>query len=144
MIAEFIGGALIGLAAIWLWLANGRISGMTGVISSCFSWIGRGERNRLWAVCFAFGLILSMPVLLMLGYMPEAVDMTSHKGLIIAGGLLVGVGTYVANGCTSGHGVCGMGRMSLRSVVATLVFMGFAILTVAVMAQVQRLMEAGL
>ncbi|WP_221797440.1 YeeE/YedE family protein [Oceanobacter mangrovi] len=133
MIAEILGGALIGGAAALLWLANGRISGMTGVVSSCFGWIYEGSRQRLWAVFFLVGLVLANPVLQALGFQPDPIEITASHWLVIAAGLLVGIGTYLGNGCTSGHGVCGMGRLSVRSIMATMVFMAAGIVTVTVM-----------
>lgn len=129
MLYELIGGGLIGLAAALLWLGIGRISGMTAVISGLFAW---RETQRHWVYAFLFGLFAAWPAYALLG--GEAViEITDNKPLLIVAGLLVGFGTYVGNGCTSGHGVCGMGRLSVRSIVATLTFMVAGIATVAVM-----------
>lgn len=129
MTDELLGGVLIGLAASLLWVGIGRISGMTGVVSSLFAWRDYG---RHWAIWFLAGLILATPVYLLAGG-STLIDMTDNQLLLVAGGLLVGFGTYIGNGCTSGHGVCGMGRLSVRSIVATVTFIVAGVITVAVM-----------
>jgi len=129
MADEVIGGVLIGSAAALLWIGIGRISGMTGVTSSLFLLY---ERQRHWALWFVLGLILAWPMMQFAG-LDTQIRITDNTGLLIAAGLLVGFGTYVSNGCTSGHGVCGMGRLSVRSLVATITFMAAGIVTVAVM-----------
>lgn len=113
------GGVLIGVAAACLWLCLGRIAGISGIIRQLVI-AQRDERN--WRVSFLLGLISGGVVLGQ--FMPDAFGATSLKygGLIFAG-LLVGVGTALANGCTSGHGVCGIARGSRRSIVATATFM---------------------
>ncbi|MAD47576.1 MAG: hypothetical protein CMI02_08570 [Oceanospirillaceae bacterium] len=129
MTDELIGGALIGIAASLLWLGIGRISGMTGVISSLF--VVR-DTSRHWALWFLAGLLLALPLFYLAGG-ESPVEMTGNKTLLVAAGLLVGFGTYIGNGCTSGHGVCGMGRLSLRSMLATITFIVAGVVTVAVM-----------
>ena len=129
MLAELSGGLLIGLAASLLWLGIGRISGMTGVLSSLFA---LSEPNRRWSVWFFAGLIAAMPLFLVAGY-GAPVEITDSPYLLVGAGLLVGFGTYIGNGCTSGHGVCGMGRLSLRSAVATITFILAGVATVALM-----------
>ncbi|WP_430460294.1 YeeE/YedE family protein [Thalassolituus sp. LLYu03] len=129
MTYELIGGALIGVAASLLWLGIGRISGMTGVVSSLFMW---RDKARHWAIWFLAGLVLATPVYLLAGG-KAPIDMTSNQLLLVVAGLLVGFGTYIGNGCTSGHGVCGMGRLSVRSMVATITFIASGVVTVAVM-----------
>ena len=129
MTDELLGGVLIGLAASLLWVGIGRISGMTGVVSSLFAWRDYG---RHWAIWFLAGLILATPVYLLAGG-STLIDMTDNQLLLVAGGLLVGFGTYIGNGCTSGHGVCGMGRLSVRSIVATVTFIVAGVITVTVM-----------
>ena len=129
MTYELIGGALIGAAASLLWLGIGRISGMTGVISSLFA---LADKSRHWALWFMAGLMLALPVFYVAGG-DAPVTMTDNKALLMAAGLLVGFGTYIGNGCTSGHGVCGMGRLSLRSAVATITFILAGVATVALM-----------
>lgn len=134
---EILGGTLIGLAAAFVWLGLGRISGMTGVLSSLFLLSTPGHERRSWALWFLAGLILAFPLYSLVqsaAGLPEAViQMTDSVPLWLIAGLLVGFGTYIGNGCTSGHGVCGMGRLSIRSIVATVTFMGAGIVTVLVM-----------
>ena len=129
MVNEVSGGLLIGIAASLLWLCIGRISGMTGVLSSLFM---VSEPSRRWSVWFLLGLLLALPVSWPLG-LDAPVVMTDNPLLIVSAGLLVGFGTYIGNGCTSGHGVCGMGRLSVRSIVATLTFILAGVATVALM-----------
>ncbi|AHK16748.1 MAG: YeeE/YedE family protein [Thalassolituus sp.] len=129
MVNEFAGGALIGLAAGLLWLGIGRISGMTGVLSSLFL---LRETQRHWAIFFLLGLVLAYPLFQLFG-LAAPIHITSNVPLLIVAGLFVGFGTYVGNGCTSGHGVCGMGRLSVRSTIATVVFMVSGIITVWLM-----------
>lgn len=129
LLDELAGGLLIGLAASVLWLGIGRISGMTGVLSSLFALT---EANRRWSLWFLSGLVLAMPLSLAFG-VSSPVEITQSPMLVAAAGLLVGFGTYIGNGCTSGHGVCGMGRLSVRSMVATVTFMVAGMITVAVM-----------
>jgi uncharacterized membrane protein YedE/YeeE len=132
MIFELIGGALIGLAAALLWLGVGRIAGVSGVVANLFM-LYQGHRN--WSLYFLAGLLAAYPLYVMFAGVPE-MNMTSNKVILAIAGLLVGFGTYVGNGCTTGHGVCGNGRLSVRSIVATCTFMGFGIVTVLVMNQV--------
>jgi uncharacterized membrane protein YedE/YeeE len=116
------GGALIGGAAALLLLANGRVAGISGITDRVLTGMV-GE--QAWHVAFIVGLVL--PALL-IGTGPVALS-GSPQVLAIAG-LLVGYGTRVASGCTSGHGVCGIANLSLRSMVATLTFIAVAVITV--------------
>lgn len=130
---ELLGGTLIGLAASLLWLGVGRISGMTGILSSMFMLSKPGQfSRRSWALWFLCGLVLALPLYWMLGGQ-VSIGITRNNGLLITAGLLVGFGTYIGNGCTSGHGVCGMGRLSVRSMVATVTFIAAGMITVALM-----------
>ena len=129
MINEIEGGILIGSAATLLWLGIGRFSGITGIVSGLFS---LHEPRRYWTVWFLVGLVLANP-LFRLGGGNVTIHISQNLSLWLAGGLLVGFGTYIGNGCTSGHGVCGLSRLSLRSVVATLTFITTGIITVAIM-----------
>lgn len=132
-VASLIGGVMIGLAAVMLMLFSGRIAGISGIIRGLFS-IRFSE--VWWRLAFLAGLILS-PFLLRkaTGVLPEFA-VTGNVELLVAGGLLVGFGTSLGSGCTSGHGVCGIARISTRSLVATAVFMVSAIITVFVMRHV--------
>lgn len=134
MMNEIIGGSLIGVATAILWLGIGRISGITAVISGLFQW---QQIQKQWAYWFFAGLLLAYPLYYALGF-TAPIEITTNKSLLIVAGLLVGFGTYIGNGCTSGHGVCGTGRLSVRSIVATVTFMLAGIATVAVMNLLQN------
>lgn len=129
MWSELAGGALIGLAAALLWLGIGRIGGISGVVANLFL-LRQGHRN--WSLYFFVGLLAAYPLYVLLAGTPD-MQMTDNKWIIAAAGILVGAGTYIGNGCTSGHGVCGTGRLSVRSMVATCTFMAFGMLTVLAM-----------
>jgi uncharacterized membrane protein YedE/YeeE len=124
------GGMLIGLAAAMLILFNGRIAGISGILGGLLAYQPGGE--RLWRGLFLAGLLLSVPLWRTLALMPESASITNTP-LLIFSGLLVGLGTRYASGCTSGHGVCGISRGSPRSLVATAAFMMTGFLVVAVM-----------
>ena len=121
-----LGGALIGLGASLLWLANGRIAGAAGLLNSALSAGSRGAIAR----AFVAGLVVGGAALHVL--MPERFSMAGAASLpvLALAGLLVGFGTRLGSGCTSGHGVCGIARGSKRSIIATLVFMTTAAITV--------------
>ncbi|WP_061238617.1 YeeE/YedE family protein [Ectopseudomonas composti] len=118
------GGALIGLAASVFALANGRVAGISGLLGSLLQ---RGGEGRGEKVAFVLGLLLAPLLWGLFAALPTLHFETGSLGLIVAG-LLVGIGTRYGSGCTSGHGVCGIARLSPRSLVATLCFMasGFA------------------
>ncbi|GAJ76729.1 TPA: YeeE/YedE family protein [Vibrio diabolicus] len=126
---SLFGGLLLGISATILLLVNGKIAGISGIMNGIMS-PKKGDYS--WRLLFAVGMIAGGLIsVLMLGV---AVPSTANLslGMVIAAGLLVGIGTRLGNGCTSGHGICGMGRLSKRSVVATCVFMVVAGLTVFV------------
>ena len=127
-ISAAIGGALIGLAAVMLMLLNGRIAGVTGVFAGLIDPTGR---DRAWRATFIAGLIAAPLSAALLGFTIPIPRMPTSLIAVAGAGLLVGFGTRLANGCTSGHGVCGMARLSLRSITATMVFMVAAIVVVA-------------
>ena len=116
-----LGGVLIGLSAGLLMLGNGRIAGISGLLAGLFR---PGDGATQWQNG-AFLLGLPLGVLLFAG----PLTLTASPWRLIIAGLLVGIGTRMANGCTSGHGICGLARLSPRSLVATLVFMAAAIIT---------------
>ncbi len=120
-----IGGMLIGLAAVLLYWFNGRIMGVSGIVSRLLS---KPDQDFWWRLAFVIGLV-SGGFIYQLKYPVTIVIDASGLSLIIAG-LLVGAGTVIGNGCTSGHGICGIARLSKRSIVATIVFMAAGILTV--------------
>ncbi|EMI7299231.1 YeeE/YedE family protein [Vibrio parahaemolyticus] len=126
---SLFGGILLGISATILLLVNGKIAGISGIMNGIMS-PKKGDYS--WRLLFAVGMIAGGLIsVLMLGV---AVPCTANLslGMVIAAGLLVGIGTRLGNGCTSGHGICGMGRLSKRSIVATCVFMAVAGLTVFV------------
>ena len=134
-ITASIGGALIGLSAAMLWLGNGRIAGMSGI----FGQLLPPARTVIWRLVFLASLVagtaLAASVFPALGNAPQLATppawFTGGAPLwIAASGLLTGFGTKIGNGCTSGHGVCGVARLSKRSFVAVAIFFGVAILTV--------------
>lgn len=128
-----LGGVLIGLASALLLLFNGRIAGISGIAGGLFS-PARGD--AAWRAAFVGGLIVGG--LLLHAMLPSALGppVVAGLGAPILAGLLVGFGTRLGNGCTSGHGVCGMARGSMRSIAATLTFMVTAALTVYVVRHV--------
>jgi uncharacterized membrane protein YedE/YeeE len=128
------GGLLIGGAAALLLLLNGRIAGVSGMLATATR-IGVGGPPWRQAAAFVIGLPLGAALVAAFVRRPEIVIAASPAALIVAG-LLVGFGTRLGNGCTSGHGVCGMARLSPRSIAATLTFMATAALTVFVMRHV--------
>ena len=126
--ASLAGGAMIGLAASAFVLLNGRAAGISGSLGGL---LFVPQQDRAWRVAFIAGLILALPAWVAVAPMPE-LRIDAGWGALVAAGLLVGIGTRYAGGCTSGHGVCGLSRFSLRSLVATLSFMaaGFAVVYV--------------
>ncbi len=132
-VASLVGGALIGLAATWLWLTVGRVAGISGII-------GAATRAEIdWRIPFVIGLIVAPMLLARIGWQIEWQTPPVGWGLLIFGGILVGFGTRLGAGCTSGHGVCGIARLSPRSIAATLIFM----LTAAIMVYAQRHLGLG-
>ena len=127
--SSLAGGLLIGVAAAALALFNGRIAGISGILGGLLH-LPKGD--SAWRAAFLLGLIAA-PLLYALGFsLPRPQIDAAYPGLIIAG-LLVGIGTRYGSGCTSGHGVCGLSRLSPRSAVATLAFMGAGFATVFVL-----------
>ncbi|MCR9255722.1 MAG: YeeE/YedE thiosulfate transporter family protein [Alphaproteobacteria bacterium] len=128
------GGLMIGTAAVLLMALKGRIAGATGILTGAVFADGWAERS--WRIAFLAG-VLSAPIVYLLLF-GEAVAIQVPVPLIalVLGGIIVGMGVNWANGCTSGHGVCGMARFSLRSIVATMTFMVVTIATVFVVRHV--------
>ena len=126
---SLVGGALIGLSAVILMVAHGRIAGISGLISRVMPpFTNRIELPQNFI--FIVGLLIAAPLWYLLsGRFPTQL-VSSNYSLMAIAGLLVGFGSVVGNGCTSGHGVCGISRLSGRSIVATLTFMGTGFLTV--------------
>jgi uncharacterized membrane protein YedE/YeeE len=128
-ISAALGGALIGLAAALLMLFNGRIAGITGIFAGLIEPQGG---DRLWRATFVVGLIAAPFAAAAFGYAIPVPNLPPSFIVVAVAGLLVGFGTRLSNGCTSGHGVCGIARLSPRSIVATAIFMAAAIAVVAV------------
>ena len=124
-----LGGLMIGSAAALYLLVNGRIMGASGILGGLIDGSGR----TTWAERLAFvaGLI-TLPLIAALTTGAPETNITSSPWLLIAGGLAVGLGTRLANGCTSGHGVCGISRFSIRGIVATLIYLGAGFATMFV------------
>jgi len=124
---SFIGGLLVG-TAVWILLKGiGRVAGISGIAAEVIS----SPRRSLWRFAFLLGLIVGGAFFVKVFSVPTA-NVASGAWLVVAG-LLVGFGTVMAGGCTSGHGVCGLGRRSMRSLVATLSFMAAGMATVAIL-----------
>ena len=117
-LSALAGGVLIGLASVWLLAANGRIAGISGILHGIFA---QPPGGRGWRIAFLAGLLVAGFIWLAL--FPR--ETSGEQNLVYAAlaGALVGFGTRLGGGCTSGHGVCGLGRLSLRSLVAVIVFM---------------------
>ena len=134
--ASLAGGVLIGVAAAILVVGLGRIaciSGIVGKLLQAATW--RSPQQWAWRLAFVLGLLAAPLVWQLFAPLPD-VSMPSNPLLIIAAGLLVGFGTRLGSGCTSGHGVCGLSRLSLRSLAATLTFMLTGVITVFVVRHV--------
>jgi len=134
-IAALLGGLLIGAAAALFMLINGRIAGVSGIIGGLLRPVAG---NVLWRFAFVFGLLLAPGLYRAFATLPE-IQVDSSYPLLIVAGLLVGIGTRYGAGCTSGHGICGISRLSPRSIVATFLFVITGMVTVFV---VRHLMGA--
>ena len=126
-VSAFVGGSLIGFAAFLFFVFNGRVAGVSSIASDS---IIKNE-NRFDNILFLSGLIIGPVIYSLSGKSIESV-LTNSFPLLIAGGLLVGFGTKLGNGCTSGHGVCGISRFSIRSIVATIAFITTGVITVLI------------
>ena len=129
-ISALLGGALIGLASVWLLAANGRIAGISGILHGLFA-----PPGTPWRAAFIAGLLLA-GIAWQLAGAPVPLRAGFPLGWAAAAGLLVGFGTRMGGGCTSGHGVCGLGRLSARSLVAVVVFMAAGVVATYVMRHV--------
>ncbi|MUK48286.1 YeeE/YedE family protein [Aliivibrio fischeri] len=126
---SLFGGMLLGVSATLLLLLNGKIAGISGVLTGLMT---PKKKDYAWRWLFVLGMISGgfTGVYFLGAYVP--IEYTTSTPMLIIAGLLVGIGTRLGNGCTSGHGICGIGRLSVRSIVATCVFMLVAGLTVFV------------
>jgi len=133
LIGGVVGGVLIGMSAVLMLAVNGRIAGVSGILGGLLSGAAAAERG--WRLAFVLGLITGAGLYgAVRGYLP--VDLQAHGLLLVSAGVLVGFGTRLGGGCTSGHGVCGLARRSPRSLTATLTFMVVAIATVFIVRHV--------
>tara|TARA_Y100000590_G_scaffold400610_1_gene484833 strand:- start:83 stop:496 length:414 start_codon:yes stop_codon:yes gene_type:complete len=124
--SAFIGGVIIGIAVILFFVGNGRLAGVSGIVNNALV----SKKNRTDNFLFIFGLVLGPIVYAFFTKNNIPFLITSSLPIIIIAGFLVGVGTQVGKGCTSGHGICGVSLLSLRSIIATITFMTTAIITV--------------
>ena len=126
--SAFLGGILIGIAVILFFVSNGRLAGVSGIVNDSLT----RSRNRTVNLLFLFGLILGPTIFMIFTQSTIPFTITTSIPIIIFGGLLVGIGTKIGNGCTSGHGVCGISLFSIRSIIATVVFILAAMITVTI------------
>ncbi len=128
-VSALVGGGLIGSAAVLLVKFNGRIAGISGIVNGALT---TQSGDRLWRLLFILGLVIGGYLYQVATAQPLVTREGFPMGLLVVAGLLVGFGTRLGSGCTSGHGVCGIARLSLRSIVATLAFLGTGMLTASV------------
>ncbi|KRP36238.1 MAG: hypothetical protein ABS26_03275 [OM182 bacterium BACL3 MAG-120531-bin86] len=133
-----MGGSFIGLSAVIMLAGNGRIAGISGILGGAIS--SRGEERR-WRVLFLAGLLLATLLYQFISSSPITIETQASPEFLVVAGLLVGFGTRLGSGCTSGHGICGIARFSKRSFAATATFMLFGFITVYV---TRHLMEIGI
>ncbi len=127
--SSLFGGILIGVAVCIFFISTGRLAGVSGIVNNALT----KSHNLFINSLFLLGLIIGPLLFMFFSQNSIAFQVTSSIPLIIIGGLLVGIGTKISSGCTSGHGVCGISRFSIRSIVATILFMLAAIITVLVL-----------
>ncbi len=124
-----VGGGIIGIAAAMFLHVNGRVMGASGILGGLVD--GSGWSNWTERAAFIAGIVL-MPILFLPLYEEVDTHLTDNLAVVVIAGLLVGIGTRIANGCTSGHGVCGISRLSLRGIVATVFYIGAGGLTIVI------------
>ena len=127
-LSAFTGGIIIGLAVILFFIGNGRLAGISGIVNNFLT----SKQDKTDNLLFLIGLIVGPIAFLFFSTNKIPFLITNSLPLIITGGLLVGIGTKIGSGCTSGHGICGICRLSSRSITATIIFMVTAIITVAI------------
>jgi uncharacterized membrane protein YedE/YeeE len=127
-ITAFTGGLIIGLAVVIFFLLNGRLVGISGIASNALT----SKDNKLDNILFLIGLIIGPIIYSVISNQSVSITISNSYIVMIFAGLLVGVGTRVSGGCTSGHGISGIGRFSLRSIIATVSFMVVGIITVLI------------
>ena len=133
-IIALIGGGLIGVSAVLLMALTGRIAGISGIVAGLLP--PKPAEDRTWRIAFILGLLLAPTLLAIFTGNNRIGAPTVGPLVLIAAGLLVGVGTALGNGCTAGHGICGISRLSMRSVAATATFVGAAMITVFIVRHV--------
>ncbi len=131
-LSAVLGGVLIGLATTLLLIVTGRVAGISGIVGGLFR-LSQGDRG--WRIAFIAGLLMAPWVYRWIAALPP-VEIHASYGLLVLAGLIVGIGTRYGSGCTSGHGVCGLSRLSPRSIVATIVFITTAMATTYVIRHV--------
>ncbi len=129
------GGVLIGLAALFLMAMNGRVMGISGILGGLIN-TGTAAQDRPWRLAFIVGTIAGPFVVMLITGGGIEIRPVSGGVMLMTAGLLVGLGTSIGAGCTSGHGICGLARLSVRSLAAVCIFMVAAIVTVAVVRHV--------
>jgi uncharacterized membrane protein YedE/YeeE len=132
IIQSLIGGSIIGIAVSLLLLFNGKVLGVSGILGELFN---HPLSKNYWRLFFVLGLLIS-PLIYSIFHPIPLIEISSNKLLIIVAGLLVGFGSRLGSGCTSGHGVCGVARLSVRSLIATMTFISFGFITVYVIQKV--------
>ena len=128
-VSALLGGGLIGLASVLLMLLNGRVAGISGIVGGA---LAMSAGDKVWRLAFIAGLIVAPIVIGLFGHPLPEPQMPASWLLIVAAGILIGFGARYGGGCTSGHGVCGIARLSARSIAATAIFMVSAIIAVAI------------
>ncbi len=124
-LSAMLGGVIIGLATTVLLIVTGRVAGISGIVGGLFR-LSQGDRG--WRIAFIAGLLMAPWIYHWIAVLPPVEIRTSY-GLLVLAGLIVGIGTRYGSGCTSGHGVCGLSRLSPRSIVATIIFITTAMAT---------------
>ena len=127
LLNSLMGGILIGIAATIIFFVNGRIMGISGILGNLI--ITKETDQKFWRIIFILGVLIG-PLIFILLFKEIKSEMVANTTLLIISGFLVGLGTSLGNGCTSGHGICGLSRFSIRSIVATLVFVISGMITV--------------
>ncbi|MGR2989255.1 YeeE/YedE family protein [Vibrio vulnificus] len=126
---SLVGGILLGISALTMLLVNGKVAGISGILTGLLI---PKSRDFAWRLMFVVGMVSGGVLAVTFGAASASVALPTSGVLTAAAGLLVGIGTRLGNGCTSGHGICGIGRLSKRSIVATAIFMAVAAMTVFV------------
>ena len=127
LLNSLMGGILIGIAATIIFFINGRIMGISGILGNLIT--TEETDQKFWRIIFILGVLIG-PLIFILLFKEIKSEMVANTTLLIISGFLVGLGTSLGNGCTSGHGICGLSRFSIRSIVATLVFVISGMITV--------------